>query len=392
MMLPKYYQFYCPIKILSGHKAVSNIPYEMGLLGCRRAMIVTDKGVVGAGLIEIVKAAFSDSDREIGYVFDEVPPDSSNRIANKLAKLFEKEGCDIFIAVGGGSAMDTAKGANIVISEKSDDLLKLQGVENIKKDLLPMIAVPTTAGTGSEVTKAAVIYNEEVNCKMSIVSDKLYPAIAVLDPAMTATMPPKITAATGMDALTHAMEAYTCLQKNPIDDVFAKAAIELVRKYLVRATENGKDEEARLGMANAALLAGIAFSNSMVGLVHSLAHATGGVCHVPHGVANAIFLPWVLEYNSTKIPEYVAELSGVLGGSVEYLEAKDQAMVTVSLVRNLLTRLNQLSGLPVRLRDAGVTEDKLPAIAKLTINDGSLAYNPKEVSYDDALALLKKAF
>lgn len=391
-MLPNYYQFYCPIKILSGHKAVSNIPYEMGLLGCRRAMIVTDKGVLGAGLIEIVKAAFSDSDREIGYVFDEVPPDSSNRIANKLAKTFEKEGCDIFIAVGGGSAMDTAKGANIVISEKSDDLLKLQGVENIKKDLLPMIAVPTTAGTGSEVTKVAVIYNEEVNCKMSIVSDKLYPDIAVLDPAMTATMPPKITAATGMDALTHAMEAYTCLQKNPIDDIFAKAAIELVRKYLVRATENGKDEEARLGMANAALMAGIAFSNSMVGLVHSLAHATGGVCHVPHGVANAIFLPWVLEYNSTKIPEYVAELSGVLGGSVEYLEAKDQAMVTVSLVRNLLTRLNQLSGLPVRLRDAGVTEDMLPAIAKLTINDGSLAYNPKEVAYDDALALLKKAF
>ena len=391
-MLPKYYQFFCPIKILSGAKAVSNIPFEMGILGCKRAMVVTDKGVVNAGLIEIIKAAFADSDREIGMIFDETPPDSSNRIVNKLAKLFEKEKCDCLLAVGGGSALDTAKGVNIVVSEKSDDLLKLQGAENIKANLKPMIAVPTTAGTGSEVTKAAVIYNEEANCKMSFISDKLYPTIAVLDPSMTATMPPRITAMTGMDALTHAAEAYTCLQKNPLSDIYARAAIDLVHKYLVRATENGKDEEARMGMANAALIAGVAFSNSLTGVCHSLAHATGGICHVPHGMANAIFLPWVLEYNSEKIPECIAELSCVLGGETSNIEAGKQALVTASLVRKLLTRLNQISGIPVRLRDAGVTEDKLPAIAKLTINDGSLVYNPREVTYDDALAILKKAF
>jgi alcohol dehydrogenase len=391
-MLPKYFQFFCPIKILSGSKAVSNIPFEMGILGCKRAMVVTDKGVVNAGLIEIIKAAFADSDREIGMIFDETPPDSSNRIVNKLAKLFEKEQCDCFIAVGGGSAIDTAKGANIVVSEKSDDLLKLQGAENIKANLKPMIAVPTTAGTGSEVTKAAVIYNEEANCKMSFISDKLYPCIAVLDPSMTATMPPRITAMTGMDALTHAAEAYTCLQKNPISDIFAKGAIELIHKYLVRATENGKDEEAHLGMANAALIAGVAFSNSMTGVCHSLAHACGGVCHVPHGIGNAIFLPWVLEYNSEKIPECVAELSCVLGGEADKTEARQQAMITASLVRDLLTRLSKVSGIPMRLRDAGITEDKLPAIAKLTINDGALVYNPREVTYDDALSILKKAF
>jgi alcohol dehydrogenase len=391
-MLPNYFQFFCPIKILSGAKAVSNIPFEMSLLDCKRAMIVTDKGVVAAGLIEIIKDAFSDSDREIGIIFDETPPDSSNRIVNKLGRLFEKEQCDCFIAVGGGSAIDTAKGANIVVSEKSDDLLKLQGAENIKANLKPMIAVPTTAGTGSEVTKAAVIYNEEANCKMSFISDKLYPAIAVLDPAMTATMPPKVTAMTGMDALTHAAEAYTCLQKNPISDIFAKGAIDLIHKYLVRATKNGRDEEARQGMASAALIAGVSFSNSLTGVCHALAHATGGISHVPHGVANAIFLPWVLEYNSEKIPECVAELCCVLGGETGKMEARNQAMMTASLVRNLLTRLNQISGIPVRLRDAGVIEDKLPAIAKLTINDGSLVYNPREVTYDDALTILKKAF
>lgn len=391
-MIPKYYQFCCPVKILSGAQAVANIPFEMSILNCKRAMIVTDKGVVNAGLIKIVKAAFGDKDREIGYVFDETPPDSSNRVVNKLAKLYDEKKCDCFVAIGGGSVMDTVKGANIVVSEGSDDLLKLQGVENIKNQLRPMIAVPTTAGTGSEVTKVAVIYNEEANCKMSFMSDKLYFNVAVIDPAMTATMPPKITASTGMDALTHAMEAYTCLQKNPIGDVFAKGAIEMIRKYLVRATENGKDQEARLGMANAALLAGIAFSNSMVGMVHSLAHAAGGACHVPHGIANGIFLPWVLEYNSDRVPEFIAELSAPLGGTGEYLEPKEQAIVTVSLVRNLLVKLNQVCGLPIRLRDAGVTEDKLPVIAKLAINDGSLTYNPKDLTFEKALEIVKKAF
>lgn len=391
-MIPHYYQHFCPVKILSGHNAVSNIPFEMDILGCRRAMVVTDKGVVNAGLINLVREAFADSDKEIGYVFDEVLPDSSNRLVNKLAKLFEKEKCDCFLAVGGGSALDTAKGANIVISEGTDDILLLQGNEIIKKELLPMIAVPTTSGTGSEVTKVAVIYNEEKNIKMAFASDRLYPRVAVLDSRMTMTVPPKLTAATGMDALTHAMEAYTCMQKNPIDDVFARAAIELIRKYLVRAVENGKDEEARLGMANASLLAGIAFSNSMVGMVHALAHACGGVCHVPHGIANAILLPHGLEFNIQSIPRPIAELSGMLGGSIEFMEEKEQAMVTVSLVKNLLGRLNRISGLPVRLRDAGVAEDKLPAIASAAINDGALAFNPVEVSYDEALEVLKKAY
>lgn len=391
-MIPNYYQHFCPVKILSGNKAVSNIPYEMDAMGCNKAMIVTDMGVVGAGLITIVKEAFADSDKQIGYIFDETPQDSSNRLVNKLARLFEKEGCDCFIAVGGGSSMDTAKGANIVVSEGTDDILKLQGNEVIKNNLLPMIAVPTTSGTGSEVTKIAVIYNEEKNVKMAFASDKLYARVAVLDPRMTMTVPARITAATGMDALTHAIEAYTCTQKNPLDDIFARSAIELIRKYLVRATENGKDEEARLAMANASLFAGIAFSNSMVGMVHALAHACGGVCHVPHGIANAILLPYGLEYNIDAVPQYIAEISGMLGGSIEYMEAKEQAVITVFLVRNLLNRLNRISGLPVRLRDAGVKEENLSDIARAAINDGSLVFNPVEVEYDEALAVLKKAF
>ena len=227
---------------------------------------------------------------------------------------------------------------------------------------------------------------------MSFVSDKLYPNLAVIDPRMTSTMPPMITAATGMDALTHAVEAYICIQKNPIGDVFAKTAIHLIRRYLVPATEDAKNVEARMGMANAALYAGIAFSNSMVGMVHALAHALGGVCHVPHGVANAILLPWCLQYNIPKVPEYIAELSGLLGGAGAYLKPVEQAEETVSLIRNLLKTLNSVSGIPQKLRDAKVEKDQLSEAAQAAINDGALIYNPREVSYEDALHVYQKAF
>lgn len=393
MIVPNYYQHYSPGRIISGFDALEKIPSEMQRLGCKNAMVVTDKGVAAAGLIKHVEEAFKGSGSTLAYIFDESPPDSSNVVVNKLARLFQEHKCDIFLAVGGGSALDTAKAANIVISEKTDDLLSMQGAENIEADLLPTIAVPTTAGTGSEVTRAAIIFNEATKVKMLFGADKLYPTVAVLDPRMTATVPPKITAATGMDALTHAMEAYTGLQKNPIDDSYAKTAIELIAAYLIRATENGAtDKEARLGMANAALFAGVAFSNAMVGIVHSLAHACGAVCHVPHGMANGILLPWGLEYNLPKSAAYTAELSGPLGSEPTYLDTLEQAKVTIRLVRNLEQRLNEISGLPLRLRDAGVTEDKLPLIAKVALNDGCLNYNPVEVAYDDALEVLKKAF
>ncbi len=391
--MPNYYQHFVPGRIVSGYGALEKIPSLVERLGCRTAMVVTDKGVVAAGLIKHIEEAFRGKASTIAHVFDEAPPDSSNLAANKLADLFRQYGCDIFLAVGGGSALDTAKGANIVLSQGTDDLLKMQGAENLEADLLPTIAVPTTGGTGSEVTRAAVIYNEEKKVKMLFSADKLYPTVAVLDPRMSATVPPKITAATGLDALTHAMEAFINLQKNPLEDAYAKAAIELIAKYLVRATKEGAvDREARYGMANAALFAGIAFSNSMVGIVHALAHACGAVCHVPHGVANGILLPWGLEYNLPRVAPQIAELSQPLGAAMTCPDPLDQARVTIRLVRDLGSRLNEICGLPIRLRDAGVTEDKLASVVSVAVNDGCLMYNPLDVTRDDALKVLRKAF
>jgi alcohol dehydrogenase len=391
-MTPKYFEFNCPVKILSGRKALANVPYELSQLGCRHPLLVTDQGVMKAGLINLVQAAFDDSDMKIAASFADVPVDSNNRVVNALARLYNDKGCDCILAVGGGSVIDTAKGVNIVVSEQDDDLLKFQGVDRVTARMQPFVAVPTTAGTGSEVTAAAVIYNEDAGVKMALMSNRLYPHVAVLDPALMQTMPARITAATGMDALTHAVEAYTCIQKNPVSDAFAAAAIMLVRDNLILAVENGKDENMRLNMANAALLAGVAFSNSMVGMVHALAHATGAVAHVPHGVANSIYLPHVLEYNLETIPELIAGLAPLVGGGSSGHDVQTQALAAIASIRALARRLNELCGHPLTLSAAGVKSEQLDRIATVALNDGSLTYNPKEADRDELLTVIHKAF
>jgi alcohol dehydrogenase len=390
--VPGYYEFACPVKILSGNQALLNLPYELELLGAAKPMVVTDPGVVAAGLLDRVKNAFEGAQASVGAIYADTPVDSSDRVVAEVARSYRDHGCDCLVAVGGGSCMDTAKGAAIMLSENTDDLLKYQGAERLKKRKMPFVAIPTTAGTGSEVTCPAVIANVGKGIKMAITAYALMPDVAILDPKMTVSAPPRLTAATGMDAMTHAVEAFYCLQKNPVSDALATAAIRLVMANLVRTVEHGGDEQARLAMANAALLAGMAFSNSMVGMVHSLAHAAGGVAHVPHGVANAIFLPWGVEYNIPKCAPFIAELAPVMGIGITSADAKDQARAVVGAVRNLTARLNALCGLPLRLREAGVREEQLEAIAQAAVNDGTVVMNPEELTFEDALGVLKKAF
>ena len=394
MSLPSYYEFFNPVKIASGKKALDNLPYELNQLNVQRPLIVTDKGVVEAGLVGIVTSAFAGSGITLGGIYDDVPSDSSSEVVKAGANVYQQNECDSLIAVGGGSPIDTAKGVNILVSEKSDDLLKFAGHDVLRHPLNPLIVIPTTAGTGSEVTYVAVIADLERNVKMSFTSVYLYPRLAILDPRMTLTMPPKITAATGMDALSHAMEAVTCLQKNPVSDAFAMAAIELIRDNLVQVVKHGRDEEGRLAMANAACLAGAAFSNSMVGLVHALGHATGAVARVPHGVAMSIFLPYVFEYNLEKTEPDVARLLLPFGGSEEYVKtpAGHRARRTIELIRAIRQRLFELCAFPRTLKEAGVSRDKLEIIAQKATNDGSLTFNPVEADYKDALLLLKEAY
>jgi alcohol dehydrogenase len=400
-VIPEYYEFFNSVKIISGYKALENIPFELNRVGAKRPIIITDKGVEMAGLVKVVIDSFGGTDTVIGAVFDETPQDSSNIVVNQIASIYRAQKCDSIIAVGGGSVIDTAKGVNIVITEETDDLLKFMGNFRLNKPMKPFIVIPTTAGTGSEVTTAAVIANPEKNIKMQFTSDLILPKVAVLDPRMTVSMPPKITAATGMDALTHAVEAYVGPQKNPVSDAFAVSAIELIRNNIINAVKDGKNVDVRLAMANASLLAGVAFSNSQTALIHGLAHANGGLCHVPHGIANSILLPFGLEFyiekgpkTKSKVKTNIENLLLSFVGPEEFVKvpAAERAKASVAAIRKITDELNKLSGIPLRLREAGVPEDKLVQIAQATIDDGTAAFFPVEVSYEEALGVLKAAY
>ncbi|MEN6319811.1 MAG: iron-containing alcohol dehydrogenase [Syntrophaceae bacterium] len=402
MDLPAYYEFCCRVKIIAGHNALEKIPGVLTQLNDGKPMIVTDKGVSGAGLIDIVTNAIKNG-VSIGAIADDVPPDSDLRVVNRLAGEYREKGCDSLIAVGGGSVMDTAKGINVIVSEKADDLMKFSGANALKRKLKPLIAIPTTAGTGSEVTLVAVIKDHEKNLKMLFVSYFLLPDVSIVDSRMTMTLPPAITAATGMDALSHAVEAYTCLAKNPLSDTHSLAAISLIRENLIQVTKNPGDKDGRLAMANAATLAGIAFSNSMVGMVHTLGHSVGSVCGVPHGACMAILLPYGLEYNRHKNDHLTAELLFPLAGTDVYTATpKDhRADTVIALIRQMNRDLHDAtdgrharSFKEVLDRDGKqmVPREKLPDIAKTALSDGSIFYNPEELDYDDFLMVLEAAW
>lgn len=394
-MAKSYYEFFCPVKVIAGNAALEHIPFELATLGAKRPMIITDKGVRSNNLLEPVEQAFAAAETTIAVIFDDVPPDSSLQTVRKAAQLYRENNCDAIIAIGGGSVIDTSKGVNILVSEGGDDLLKYSGAHNLPKPLKPFYVVPTTAGTGSEVTMVAVISDLEKNVKLPFTSYFLMPNAAILDPRMTATLPPHITAMTGMDALTHAVEAYTCMASNPISDAYAFGAIKKISENLLKVLDEPKNPEARLELAQASTMAGIAFSNSMVGLVHSLGHATGAVAHLPHGLCMSLFLPYVLEYNKDTISHKLAELLLPLAGADVYAStpADQRAQKSIQVIRQMRDVLNERTKLPRTLKETGkVTEVQLDEIAAKALDDGSIIFNPREASIADLKAILKKAW
>lgn len=402
MDMPGYSEFGCRVNVLSGHDTLEAIPSLLAGLRARRPFVVTDRGVSGAGLLDLVTDAIRKG-AEIGALSDEVPPDSDVRVVNRLAGIFRAGRCDSIVAIGGGSVMDTAKGVNILVSENFDNLLAFSGANALRRPLLPCIAVPTTAGTGSEVTQAAVIKDHEKSLKLVFASYFLLPDAAVLDSRMTLTLPPALTASTAMDALTHAMEAYYCLAKNPLSDTHALAAVELIGRHLLDVVRNPGDREGRLALANAATLAGIAFSNSMVGLVHNLGHATGSACGVPHGACMAMFLPYGLEYNLHKREAVIAELLLPLAGPGVYAATPPvgRAGEVIDRVRKMNQDLHDATGgrhfrflKEVTDRDGKpqVPREKLPAIVEAARRDGAVFYNPEEMDAEDARMVLEAAW
>ena len=394
-MSKSFYEFFCPVKVVAGNAALEHIPHELRTLSAERPMVITDKGVHGAGLIDHLLGAFKESGMTIVDIYDDVPPDSSTQVVKDIASIYREKQCDSIIAVGGGSLIDTSKGVNILVSEDGNDLSEFSGVGVLKKPLKPFFVVPTTAGTGSEVTLVAVISDLEKGVKLPFTSYFLLPNAAILDPRMTLTLPPHITAMTAMDALTHAVEAFTGLAKNPISDAYAVSAIKKICENLIPVLNEPDNAEGRLELAQASTMAGIAFSNSMVGFVHSLGHSLGALCHLPHGLCMNLFLPYVLEYNLEQRGDVIGELLLPLAGADLYARtpAADRGRQAISTIRTMRDELYRRCKLPRTLSETGkVTKDQLAKLAEMALDDGSIIMNPVEVDLEDAKAVLEKAW
>lgn len=394
-MAKPYYEFFCPVKVIAGNAALEHVPFELATLGAKRAMIITDKGVRANKLLEPILAAFEGTDSVVAVIFDDVPPDSSLQTVRTAAELYRSNDCDALIAVGGGSVIDTSKGVNILVSEGGDDLIKYSGAHNLPRPLKPFFVVPTTAGTGSEVTAVAVVSDLERNVKLPFASQFLMPHAAILDPRMTLTLPPHITAMTAMDAMTHAVEAYTCMGSNPISDAYAFAAIKKITANLMTVLDDPSNVDARLELAQASTMGGIAFSNAMVGLVHSLGHATGAVAHLPHGLVMNLYMPYVLEYNQSVNGDKIGELLLPLAGADVYASTPEsqRASRAIQYIRELRDTLYERTKLPRTLKETGkITEAQLDEIADKAIDDGSIIFNPREASKADLRAILQKAW
>jgi alcohol dehydrogenase len=390
-----YYEFFCPVKLVVGVRALENIPFELGALGASRPLVVTDRGVAGAGLVDKLRTILSTGGLEIAAVYDEVPPDSSLAAVRAIAARYREAGCDSLIALGGGSPIDTAKAANILASYETDDLLQYSGAGNLPKPLKPLLVIPTTAGTGSEVTFVSIVRDETRGVKVPFASPFLMPHVAVLDPRMTLSLPAQITAATAMDAMTHACESFICLAKNPMSDAYATAAVRAVAENLLQVLDHPADEAGRLALAQGAAMAGVAFSNSMVGLVHSLGHSVGALCHVHHGTCMSILLPAVLEYNLAARREAIGELLLPLAGADVYAATPpaERAEKAIARLKWLKDEIHARCGLPRTLSETGkVEKPQLAQIATMALDDGSIIYNPVEVSREEALAVLERAW
>ncbi|HEH9413415.1 MULTISPECIES: iron-containing alcohol dehydrogenase [Aeromonas] len=393
--MSRYYDFFCPVKLMAGEQALEQLAGELAGLGARRPLLLTDKGVSGTGLATLLANVLAEGELPVADIWDEIPADSSTAVVERIAARYRELECDSLVALGGGSVIDTAKAVNILASMGGDRLLDYAGAGCLTRPLQPLAVVPTTAGTGSEVTLVAVIKDEASGRKVPFTSPFLLPQLAVLDPRLTQGLPLNITAATAMDAMTHAIEAFIGNAKNPVSDALALMAIEKIANALPKVLQSPQDKQLRLQLAEGSTLAGMAFSNSMVGLVHALGHSLGARCHLPHGLCMNLFLPTVLDYNRPGIDPELARLLLPLVGAERFAAtpATERAQAAIQALCALRDSLWQAVKLPRTLREAGVTDKGLlPEIRDLAINDGALLYNRKDADRAQLLDLLERAW
>ncbi|WFD10945.1 1,3-propanediol dehydrogenase [Tepidibacter hydrothermalis] len=384
----RMYDYLVPSVNFMGAGCINKVGERCTILGGKKALIVTDKFLrnMEGGAVELTVKYLSEAGIEVAY-YDGVEPNPKDTNVKDGLAIFNNEGCDMIVTVGGGSAHDCGKGIGIAATHEGD-LYDYAGIETLTNPLPPIVAVNTTAGTASEVTRHCVITNTEKKVKFVIVSWRNLPLVSFNDPMLMVKKPAGLTAATGMDALTHAVEAYVSKDANPVTDAAAIQSIKLISKNLRQAVALGENLVARENMAYASLLAGMAFNNANLGYVHAMAHQLGGLYDMPHGVANAMLLPHVERYNLISNPQKFADIAEFMGENIDGLSVIEAAEKAI----DAMFRLSQDVGIPASLKEMGIKEEDFEYMAEMALKDGNAFSNPRKGNEKDIVSIFKAAF
>lgn len=377
-------EFFVSSDVTFGKNAAKELPRILKEFKAKNVMVVYDAGVKMAGIAEKVLAEVEKADVKV-TVFDGVIPNPTNEVVEEAAEIAQRENIDVFVAVGGGSSIDLTKAVNILMINPGP-IGQYGGIGLVKEPVLPLIAIPTTAGTSSEITNVVALTDTKAVCKYVIIDNKIVADKVIADPEFTKTMPAGVTAATGMDAITHAVESYISNMSTALTEYHSIKALQIFHEYLPKAVANGSDMEAREKMMLGCLIAGFGFSNANLGLVHGIAHTLSAHFHLAHGVANATVLPYVMEYNADSCPEKMVNLAKAIDLPVSGDLAKDKYLLSEELLK-----MTKTVGIKT-LSELGVEEKDFEMIAEDVLKEPVLGFNPKQgVTKEDVISILKKA-
>ncbi len=379
------YKFFMPPVSLMGPECLKEAGKDIRDLGFKKALIVTDKVLVNIKLVDELTKVLDSNGIEY-FIYDGTKPNPTVTNVNDGLKILKDNSCDFVISFGGGSPHDAAKGIAI-LATNGGNIKDYEGVNKSTKPQLPLVAINTTAGTASEMTIFSIITDEDRHIKMALVDKHMTPIMAVNDPLLMIAMPKGLTAATGMDALTHAVEAYVSTAATPITDACALMAIKLISNNLRKVVENGQDKEARDKMAYAEYLAGMAFNNASLGYVHAMAHQLGGFYDLPHGVCNAVLLPHVQKYNAQIVPGRLKDVAEAMGVEVKELSNEEGAEKALEAIRILSKKID----IPTGLSELGAKEEDLKILATNALKDACGLTNPKQATLEEIIEIFKNA-
>ena len=377
-------KFHAP-EIIFGCGSIAEAGYCALRLGARRPFVVTDPGVAEAGWADMLLAHLGEVGLRARVWTDLTPNPKDHEIAAGFAS-YQEFGGDVVLAVGGGSCIDAAKGIAI-LSGNGGEILDYAGVDRTDRPIPPLVMIPSTSGTGADVSQFCIVTDTARSMKVTIIGRALVPEVSITDPRLLTTMPDWLNAATGLDALTHGIEAYVSRASSALTDVQALSAVRLIATHLQRTLDDPGDLQARMGMAQASLQAGLAFTNAILGATHAMSHQVGGLLDAPHGVCNAVLLPHVIRYNAADEPDRFAALAAAVGLPVAAVPACEAALMLADWVRELADRL----AVPRGLRELGLRDADVARLAATTLEDACLTTNPRDLDLADAAALFRAA-